>query len=400
MENNKNKINNKEDELFHLYNDKSLDKIDKNNNKSVGNSLINIKRLFIKIIFLLLFIIIKLINSILIRNKNSIKNLIKTNSKEFKIKESSNTEPNDLIMHNYNTTILLVAIAKYENNYIREWIEYHKGIGINKIILCDNNPIDGEKLSEPIKDYVDSNFVEIDESFRGKSCLQLLCYEKHFKDNHMKYDWITFNDIDEFIFLEEGSGYTNIQQFLDEPIFNDTDNIILTWKYYDDNDILDVVNGNYSVLKRFTHYAPVENEGDPNSLSKAIYKGKVERGYQLGGHCIQGFKDSSGRKYVFRTADRKIMKFNSIGWCFYNFNKTHFPVSIHHFQLKSIGEYIKNKMLKGANEPHKYNFKFFFDINKLTKEKVQYALKILDKNKLKTAQYNLDYYIKKTFNDK
>ena len=94
------------------------------------------------------------------------------------------------------------------------------------------------------------------------------------------------------------------------------------------------------------------------------------------------------------------MKFNSIGWCFYNFNKTHFPVSIHHFQLKSIGEYIKNKMLKGANEPHKYNFKFFFDINKLTKEKVQYALKILDKDKLKTAQYNLDYYIKKTFNDK
>ena len=129
----------------------------------------------------------------------------------------------------------------------------------------------------------------------------------------MKYDWITFNDIDEFIFLEEGSGYTNIQQFLDEPIFNDTDNIILTWKYYDDNEILDVVNGNFSVLKRFTHYAPVENEGDPNSLSKAIYKGKVERQYIIGTHCLQGFSDSSGRKYVFRTVDKKIMKFESIG---------------------------------------------------------------------------------------
>jgi hypothetical protein len=379
MENNKIKIRNKEDELFHLYNDKSLykiKKIEKNKNKCVGYSIINLISLFIKIIFLLLFTIIKL--------KNKINGI---------------TTP-EINYYQSNTTILIVGIGKFENNYIREWVEYHKGIGINKIILCDNNPINGENLSEPIKDYVDSNFVEIDESFRGKSCLQLLCYEKHFKDNHMKYDWITFNDIDEFIFLEKGSGYTNIQQFLDEPIFNDTDNIILTWKYYDDNDILDVVNGNYSVLKRFTHYAPVENEGDPNSLSKAIYKGKVERGYQLGGHCIQGFKDSSGRKYVFRTADRKIMKFNSIGWCFYNFNKTHFPVSIHHFQLKSIGEYIKNKMLKGANEPHKYNFKFFFDINKLTKEKVQYALKILDKDKLKTAQYNLDYYINKTFNDK
>ena len=94
------------------------------------------------------------------------------------------------------------------------------------------------------------------------------------------------------------------------------------------------------------------------------------------------------------------MKFEKIGWCFYNFNKTHFPVSIHHFQFKTIGEYTKNKMLKREKEPYKYNFKFFFDVNKLTKEKVQYVLKILDKYKLKKMQYNLDYYINKTFENK
>ena len=171
-----------------------------------------------------------------------------------------------------------------------------------------------------IKDYVDSNFVEIDESYRGKSYLQANCYRKHFDNNHMKYDWITINDIDEFIFLEKGSGYINIQHFLDEPIFNDTDNIVLTWKYYDDNDILDVVDGNYNVQQRFTRHIP--NKNDQNCYSKSIYKGKVERNYIIGGHCIQGFEDSSGRKYVFRTADGNIMKFKDIGWCFYNFNKT------------------------------------------------------------------------------
>ena len=296
-----------------------------------------------------------------------------------------------------NTTILLIGMAKLENNYLREWVEHYKKIGITKIILCDNNPTDGENLSEPIKDYVDSNFVEIDEYYRGKPYIQLDCYIKHFQNNHMKYDWITINDIDEFIFLENGSGYINIQQFLDEPIFNDTDNIILTWKYYDDNDILDVVDGNYNVLKRFTHHDPSKYKGDPNCLSKAIYKGKVERNYRLGGHCIQGFEDKSGRKYVFRKADGKIMEFKDIGWCFYNFNRTHFPVSIHHFQLKSIGEYVKNKMLKNEkSEPHKYNFKFFFNMNKLTKEKVKYALKLLNKDKLKTEQYNIDDFINKT----
>ena len=71
------------------------------------------------------------------------------------------------------------------------------------------------------------------------------CYQNNYRKYYKEYDWVTFNDIDEFIFLEEGSGYTTIQQFLDEPIFNDKDNIILTWRYYDDNEIIDVENGVY-----------------------------------------------------------------------------------------------------------------------------------------------------------
>ena len=419
-----NKLSDKEDTILPLYMHKIIKKKKKHFNKSIFYFLICLIILFI-LVFLLLFTIknfiyykedkIKLLN-IFKRNKIATTKFNKsTNFSNLFIKNESNitatndTELNHVMMYynsnhmnetlsnNSNTTILLIGVAKLENNYLREWVEYYKRIGITKIILCDNNPIDGESLSEPIKDYVDLKFVEIDEYYRGKPNLQLNCYEKQFEINHMKYDWITFNDIDEFIFLENGSGYINIQQFLDEPIFNDTDNIILTWKYYDDNNILDAVDGNYSVLKRFTHHDPLKYQGDPNCLSKAIYKGKFERNYRLGGHCIQGFEDQSGRKYVFRTADGRIMKFKDIGYCFYNFNRTHFPVSIHHFQLKSIGEYIKNKMMKNEmSEPDKYNFKFFFDINEITKEKINYILKILSKDKLKTKQYNIDDYINKT----
>ena len=416
-----------EDEISPLYNNKTKKgkgKKKNNINKSIFYFLICLIILFI--IFLLLFTKSYFVNNK--EDKAKIINIFKSNENiSIELNESTyfsnlfienesntiitkRTELNDIMMYynsnlmnrtfsnNSNTTILLIGIAKFENNYIREWIEHYKRIGMTKIILCDNNPIDAEKLSEPIKDYVDSNFVEIDESYRGKKLLQLDCYKKHFQNNHMKYDWITINDIDEFIFLEKGSGYKMIQQFLDEPIFNDTDNIVLTWKYYDDNDILDIVDGNYSVLKRFTRHVSFENKTDPNSLSKAIYKGKVERNYIIGGHCIQGFRDqATGRKYVFRTADGEIMKFKKTGWCFYNFNKTHFPVSIHHFQLKSIGEYVKNKMLKfERSESNKYKFNFFFKYNKLTKEKAKYILKILNKDKLNEKQYNIDDLINKT----
>jgi len=276
LKKNRNKLVINEDELFLLNNPKKSKKIKKNKNKCIGYSLIWIIYILIIIIILILFIIIKLINSAL-KSKNN---------------ENITTEFNNLMIHyNSNTTILLIGMGKLENNYIREWIEYHKGIGISKIILYDNNPIDGENLSEPIKDYVDSNFVEIDESFRGKSYLQIEYYTKHFDNNYMKYDWITFNDIDEFIFLERKWLYKYSTIFR-QPNFNDTDNIILTWKYYDDNDILDVINGNYSVLNRFTRNNSFGNNIiDSNCLSKAIYKGKVERNYLIGIHCIQGFED-------------------------------------------------------------------------------------------------------------
>ena len=32
----------------------------------------------------------------------------------------------------------VIAIAKNENHYIREWVEYNKGIGFTNVILYDN----------------------------------------------------------------------------------------------------------------------------------------------------------------------------------------------------------------------------------------------------------------------
>ena len=64
--------------------------------------------------------------------------------------------------------LLLIAIVKLEIKYIREWIEYHKSIGINKIVICDNNNKEDEKIEEPIQDYINSSFVIIDKAFNGK----------------------------------------------------------------------------------------------------------------------------------------------------------------------------------------------------------------------------------------
>ena len=41
----------------------------------------------------------------------------------------------------------ICAIAKNENLYLKEWVEYHKNIGINKIFIYDNNGLTSEKYN-------------------------------------------------------------------------------------------------------------------------------------------------------------------------------------------------------------------------------------------------------------
>ena len=49
--------------------------------------------------------------------------------------------------------IILCTIAKMENLYIREFIEHYKMIGVDKIIIFDNNNKDGERFEDKINDY-------------------------------------------------------------------------------------------------------------------------------------------------------------------------------------------------------------------------------------------------------
>lgn len=50
--------------------------------------------------------------------------------------------------------VCLCVIAKNENLYVREFVEYYKKIGYNNIFLYDNNDKNGEHFEEVINDYI------------------------------------------------------------------------------------------------------------------------------------------------------------------------------------------------------------------------------------------------------
>jgi hypothetical protein len=106
-------------------------------------------------------------------------------------------------LNNFNRKkikLALCVVAKEENRYISEFIEYYKNLGFNKIYLYDNNNINGEKFDDILKKYIKKKIVEIID-FRGLVRPQKIAYSQCYYNNKYNYDWIAFYDVDEFLYL-------------------------------------------------------------------------------------------------------------------------------------------------------------------------------------------------------
>lgn len=271
--------------------------------------------------------------------------------------------------------VLLCAIGKMENKYIREWVEYHKNMGFTNIALYDNNDIDGEYFEDVINDYIESGYVIL-KNYRSRYQIQVQSYMDCFNEFKDKYDWIGFWDIDEFIEFENDN---TISDFLQNGIFNNVSCIRLCWKQYTDNGLVVVENDNYSVLNRFTeifskeycleHNINIDNFYKSNTQAKSIVRTNISK-----------FEIISPHVYL------PVITTNAIGEkC--NNSKVSIGDSpiwknawINHYRFKTIEEYIDNKIKRGWPTNYKnggkngLNINFFFNFNALTNDKEKYVI--------------------------
>lgn len=91
--------------------------------------------------------------------------------------------------------IAIVAIAKNEGPYIREWIEYHQLVGIHKFYFYDNDSTDN--TLNVLKPYINSGIVEYT-LLPGKA-KQLVAYNDAIKKHKQECRWMAFIDLDEYL---------------------------------------------------------------------------------------------------------------------------------------------------------------------------------------------------------
>jgi len=96
--------------------------------------------------------------------------------------------------------VALVCVAKWEDFYLDEWLEYNNKLGFDKIIMYQN-----DWRTDIEKPYLQKEICD------GRS-IQVPLYNKVL-ENNTEYDWIAFIDCDEFIVLKK---HNNIKEFIEE----------------------------------------------------------------------------------------------------------------------------------------------------------------------------------------
>lgn len=107
--------------------------------------------------------------------------------------------------------IALVCIAKNEDYYLDEWLEYNYKLGFDRIIMYENNwrcSLGKEYLTK----------IPFDGDVK-----QLPAYN-NFVKNNKEFDWAAFIDCDEFITLLK---HNNIKELVKD--YKDHDGIALNW---------------------------------------------------------------------------------------------------------------------------------------------------------------------------
>ena len=256
----------------------------------------------------------------------------------------------------------LCVMAKREKNYIVEFVDYYKKLGVSKIFIYDNNDVDGERYNTILEKYINDKFVEIFD-YRGLFKPQANAYNECYTKNKYEFNWFVFYDIDEYLYF---TNFTNINDFLSQPQFENCSSILINWKYYGDNDKL--YYEPKPLKERFTKPYNFSERAKRDILLYGAAKTIARGGGNITwAHFPHFLNDSKMCNALGHFVEKPLSP------------PDHSVAYIKHYATKSLEEYLQ-KAKRGRsdlkvvfNEEYwKDKFRYYFEVNNKTKEKLDY----------------------------
>lgn len=259
----------------------------------------------------------------------------------------------------------ICAIAKYENAYINDWVNYHLALGFDKIYIYDDNEDDYPYVGDFIENKENVIIIKFNEYIKDH-IKNPEAYTDFLNNYAEEFDWVAFIDIDEYIYL---NNYT-IKDFLSNAP-EECNYIGLVWKIYNDNNIV-IGNENIPVNERFTNTIWVES----SRMFKSIIRTHGIKHIYKSAHSFTKENDYYDYyNYYNYKFERINIDSNSIISEDEDTLKNH-ECYIKHFMTKSLSEFIKYKYprycLEQQSLPGNCALDYFFGINEITQEKLDY----------------------------
>ena len=211
----------------------------------------------------------------------------------------------------------ICAIAKNEEYYIKEWVEYHLLIGFEHIYIYDNNS--RMPISEVLSEYIDGSLVTVINSTRDVD-QQRIAYMDCLQKYGSQCRWMAFIDIDEFIVPKSEH---DIRDILDRYI--DYGGLAIHWKIFGSGGHRTRPAGgvikNYN--KVFSSDSHIKSIVQPSKVDKIFTPHSF--GYRDGSFCVN-------EDYV------PVASYQS-----YHISRT---VQINHYYYKSLEDF-KDKIKRG-----------------------------------------------------
>jgi len=274
---------------------------------------------------------------------------------------------------------VLCAIAKNENNYINDWVEYYLNLGFDHIYLFDNNDSSTPWVGGRIKQIDKVTVFNVNnQHIKG---MQLKCYNNFYKQFRNNFNWALFCDIDEYL-----TGIENINTFLDNRKFKNFEMIRVKWKLFGDDDLIDR-NRQIPIYKALTKV--IIN----NSLSnqgKCFVRGSLTN--ICVGSCHYAFR---GDWDINNLEKRDLEKTTTVlteclpsgiicnSRISIKEDYSNETVYLNHYMTKTLAEFLEQKFNRGdaCFDTKQISLDYYWQLNKKTEEKLNFA-----KNYFKTIQ--------------
>jgi hypothetical protein len=203
-----------------------------------------------------------------------------------------------LIAEDYSLAI--GAIFRNEEPYLKEWIEFHRLVGVEHFYLCNN--LSTDRSIDVLKPYIKKGIVElIDWPFDSNNRkewqkVQLGAYDYILNLARNRAKWVAFIDSDEFLFPVKKKKLQDVLNHLEE-----FGGVAVNWQNFGTSHVSKIPK-NKLLIETLIYKAP--KNWQRNRFTKSIVQPKFVKNYFRNAHIPNFVKGA----YNVNTKGEKILK--------------------------------------------------------------------------------------------